>query len=294
MSLAEDTLHRSLDNATAAATNTSSFAFECPLHVFEKADAPQGKTRRIGGLISTETPDRQGETILQDGLDFADFIGSGWYNDNHTKDTAGILGYPETVRQFKRGEILPDGTVAPTNATWAEGYLLNTKKADEIWELGNALKETGRRLGFSVEGAILKRRGTGNRIIAKARVRNVAITNCPVNTDARLEVLARSLAAIELENAEILKSLTVGPTGGANVPVDTSVTGAGAGQILATEDLEKPLRVTTFKSGKRKIKKSLSDAEAIAWVMDEVPGTSFDTAQEFVALTKALKGQGIL
>jgi hypothetical protein len=154
------------------------FQFDCPLALFEKGDAPIGKQRRIAGIISTETRDRQGEVLLQNGLNFDSFLKNGWYNDNHTKDTTGILGYPESVRRFGRGEILPDGNVADTNCTWAEGYLLPTKKADEIWELGQALSQTGRRLGYSVEGKIQKRIGPNKKTVAQALVRNVAITNC--------------------------------------------------------------------------------------------------------------------
>jgi len=155
------------------------FDFEVPLSVFEKADAPKGKQRRIGGIVSLETQDRQDEIVLQRGLDFSDFRKNGWFNDNHTKDTTGIVGYPEEVQFFQRGAELPDGSVAPAQGHWVEGYLLEGyKKADEIWDLGQALQKTNRRLGFSVEGKILQRSGPKQRTIAKALVRNVAITNC--------------------------------------------------------------------------------------------------------------------
>ena len=72
------------------------FQFYTPLSFFEKADAPEGSRRRVAGLISTERKDRQDETVLQRGLDFSEFIDFGWYNDNHAKDMAGVVGYPES------------------------------------------------------------------------------------------------------------------------------------------------------------------------------------------------------
>ena len=178
------------------------FSFEVPVTFFEKADAPEGKQRRIGGIITTDAPDRQGEVVLQEGLDFSDFTANGWFNDNHSKDTDGIVGYPEIVKKFKKGEELPNGEKSKTAGHWAEGYLLKTDRGNKIWELGQALQGTGRRLGFSVEGKIVKRDGSrtiakksddgttqwvGNRI-AKAVVRNVAVTNCPVNQETGLEI----------------------------------------------------------------------------------------------------------
>ena len=43
--------------------NIMPFAFEVPVSLFEKADAPKGQQRRIGGIITTESPDRQGEIV---------------------------------------------------------------------------------------------------------------------------------------------------------------------------------------------------------------------------------------
>lgn len=270
------------------------FAFDMPLSFFEKADAEAGKQRRIGGVMSSESRDRQGEIILQRGLEFSDFIQNGWFNDNHTKDTDGILGYPESVQSYERGQVLPDGRTADTNCTWVEGYMLTEyPRADRIWQLGQALQSTGRRLGFSVEGAITQRRGPGDSIIAKAKVRNCAITNCPVNTDARLEILARSLQAIEDAGAasdEVVRAMTVGAavSGG-------PVTGQGAGAVLSREDLERELRATGVqKARRRRVQKSLTDAQAAAWARREVPGLDAQAARDFVRMTHTLHRCGIL
>ena len=170
------------DTAAGAAapfgTDAPGFRFECPVSVFKAEDKPEGKKRRIAGIISTDREDRQAERILQDGLTFDDFLAHGWMNDNHSAKTTDILGYPETVQQFKVGDTLPDGQVAEANCTWMEGFLLDTPDATKVWELARSLAKTNRRLGYSVEGQIVERTGANDSVIAKAKVRNVAITNC--------------------------------------------------------------------------------------------------------------------
>lgn len=267
------------------------FDFEVPVTFFEKADAPVGQTRRIGGLISTESRDKHGETLLQRGLDLEPFSNRGWYNDDHDKKTGAIIGIPDVVQQFAKGERLPNGQEAKTNGTWAEGYLLTSPRATEVWELGKALQATDRSLGFSVEGAINRRAGTDHKLVTKATVRNVAVTGCPVNDDSKLEVLAKSMGAFE-------KALTVGtPTTPGDAPVGPK-TGEGAGQVLGKEDLARD-KTTTDKCDddeekKKETKKSLTDSEAIAWVQDKLPAANAVAAAKIVEFTKTLKRQGRL
>lgn len=295
------------------------FQFEIPIHLFEKADAPPGQSRRIGGVISTEHPDRQGETVLQNGLDFKPFLEAGWLNDNHSKATAeGILGYPSEVKFFKKGETYPDGKPAKSNSHWVEGYLLeNWEPADKIWQLGKALQKTNRRLGFSVEGAIHRRigpktvfkksaDGKGGKwvgsTVAKATVRNVAITNCPVNTNTNLEVLAKSLQAMEAAEPDELearvavleKAMTMGPP---SVTAPTGpVTGEGAAAVQAKESLEQDEEEEKKKRKalRENLDKSLSYDEATAWVRARYPGLRPSQIGKLLELTRALKMKGRL
>ncbi len=252
------------------------FQFEVPISFFEKANAEEGFRRRIGGLVSTQSQDQEGETVLQRGLDFAYFLNKGFYNDNHDKKQTGVLGYPDHCEYVTKGHRLPDNTIAPADGHWAEGYLLEGwEPADKIWALGQALKKTSgrRRLGFSIEGTIQRRAGPGRKIIAKARVKNVAITHCPVNPETGLSILAKSL--LKAEEEEVERALSVGtPTPGA-APTGPR-TGAGAGQILTTESLEQDIKPTTY------TKRSLSKAEAVAWVLTRFPKISAGSAGRFV------------
>jgi hypothetical protein len=278
------------------------FDFEMPLEVFEKADASEGKQRRIGGLASVGTKDRQDETIIQRGLDFSDFVANGWFNDNRSKVTTDILGYPDgdtPPKYVQKGTMLPSGRIAKGDGHWVEGYLLNTEKADRIWELGQALQKTNRRLGFSVEGKIQKRIGPDNRTIAKALVRNVAITNCPVHPDARMEILAKSLVAVEQSDPdELEKMLTMGTATPGQAPTGVK-TGEGAGQVLAPESLEqdsKPPVVLKDKEDEEdeKTKKSLTDSEVRAWFKARLPKANSTQLDRVVVLTRALKRAGKL
>ena len=295
------------------------FHIEAPMFCFEKADADGGRTRRIGGIISTESPDKQGDVLIQKGLDFTDFLGNfGWINDNHSKATTDILGYPESVDQFEKGDVLPNGQTAPANCTWMEGYLLDTPKASEIWELGQALQKAGRSLGYSVEGSILKRTGPLRKHVAKAKVREVAVTKCPVNVDSGMQCLIKSLEAVEngvepelVEQlirsndvvealgrieAALEKALSMGapPAGNANPSSQGSTTGEGAGQIITGQSLDKDKKKKRKDEIEDEYEKSLTRSEAIAWAMDRIPNCTTAQAERFVRITKELKSLGRL
>lgn len=280
------------------------FDFEMPFSAFEKADAPDGTERRIGGLASVQTEDRQKETILARGLDFSDCIANGWINDNHSRETDGVVGYPEATQYYHKGEKLPDGEIAPGDGHWIEGYLLkNWERADRIWKLAKALQKTKRRLGLSVEGKIFKRIGPNKKTIAKALVRNIAITNCPVNVHARMQILAKSLQVVEQTEPDLLeRALAMGtPTPGESMTGPK--TGEGAGQVLTGESLETGKIKKQLKDKEEKDKKDKKDKgegeakksfDAVAWVQTKFPGATAVQAQRFVELTKKLKGQNRL
>lgn len=259
------------------------FRIFAPLSFFEKASAPPGRQRRIGGVISTELLDKQGEIIVQKGLDFSPFLEEGWFNDNHSKATTDVLGYPDKagLLRFQKGERLPDGSVASANGTWAEGWLLDTPKANDVWNLGQSLAKAGneRRLGFSIEGNARRRAGPGGRIVAEAVVKNVAITNCPVSHGTRLETLAKSLTALQRGEDEdtILRALTAGAAP-AEQPAATMgpKTGEGAGRILAPQSLERDdnVRFLTEDDLRGDEKKQLTKSEALAAIAARYPTCS--------------------
>ena len=162
-------------------------------------------TRRIGGYCSTQHLDRQDEIVLQKGLDFTEFADYGFFNDNHNQATAAVVGIPDKV-EFHAGK-----------GWYTTGELLKGfSRADEIWSLAKSLENTKRRLGFSIEGKVIER--DGNRIV-KAKIRNVAITNAPVNPNCSWSTLSKSFT-----NKALTVSHGRAPTSG--------------GGVLTQEDLE--------------------------------------------------------
>ncbi len=173
------------------------FAAWIPLNISKAEPSPNGgdgkpsepMTARIGGIVSMETVDQQGETLVQDGVDWSYFLSKGWFNYEHQSGPENVLGHPESVTTVR---------VGGKPATKVEGVLYLAKpKAKEIYETARAMAKAGgqRQLGFSVEGQVVERSTGNNKRIEKSRVLNVALTAHPVHPDARLEVLVRSLTA---------------------------------------------------------------------------------------------------
>ncbi len=166
------------------------FKFEVEAKTFEKAGAGGETERWIGGFVSTDHLDRQQEVLIQEGLDFKPFLKHGYYNDNHDRATGAAVGRPKTaeIRELENGH----------SGWYVEGKLYKNRRADEIWDLAKELRkdEDGERsLGYSVEGSIQDRDPENPGSVRKAIVSEVAVTRCPVNPNASLSILAKSLSA---------------------------------------------------------------------------------------------------
>lgn len=258
------------------------FQLEGTTVFFEDPLQKSGRRRRIAGVISTEQRDRQNEVVVQKGLDFRPFLETGWYNDNHGKDTDAAVGYPTRVEQFRKGQTLPNGQMAAHNCTWAEGYLLegggdNEIRADKLWKMGLALQksEGARALGFSIEGAVTKRTGSGGRTVAKAVVTNCAITNCPVNPGTKMEMLAKSLQAVQHSTVlDMEKAMSMGSPPANNASIaNIAMEGEGAGQVVTGQSLERDVKPLTDEEleARRKKNKKLSKAEAFTLLRHRLP-----------------------
>lgn len=201
------------------------FKIHIPFEVLEKSQSD----RLIGGICSTEDLDLQQERLLQDGLDFGPFLQHGWFNDNHSKDTGAAVGEPTLaeLREFSNGR----------KAWYVEGRMFETPRATEIFSLAKSLSRPGskRRLGFSVEGAVVERDPEDPRTVRKAIVREIAITRCPVNTSTELQVLTKALAV------------------------------GDQGAVLTREALEKRPKKDDEDEDDEETKKSVTATEAEAW-----------------------------
>jgi hypothetical protein len=166
------------------------FRFDVEAELFEKKNSKGETETWIGGMCTTDHMDKEGETLLQEGLDFGPFLDGGYLNDNHDKKTGGAVGVPTHVelRELAGGH----------KGHYIEGKLYSNDRAKEIKQLAEDLRRSGdpkRQLGFSVEGAILDRDPDDPKRVRRAVVREVAITRCPVNPHTSLQQLAKSLNA---------------------------------------------------------------------------------------------------
>jgi hypothetical protein len=243
------------------------FAFDVAAETFEKSDPgllESNRNRRIAGFVSTDHMDRQQETLVQEGLDFSYFLEKGWFNDNHLKETGKAVGYPEMADL----RPLPNGG---GKGWYVEGFLLKGHPpADEIWSFADSLKKSGapRKIGYSVEGAILLRDANDPRTVLKAMVREVAITRNPVNAHTGLEMLAKSLSAGHGHPA----ATTGGQPGDGGPMRVQSLEGRGKPKEEEDEDAEK------LKKKLRRMKKS----EAIEMLMQSDPRVTRNFATRVV------------
>jgi hypothetical protein len=243
----------------------------------KSSDNDQYNSRRISGIMSTERKDRQGEVLVAKGLDFSEFLSHGHFNDNHSQDTSAIVGYPEKA-EYHSNLAKFDKKLNGVQGWSCEGYVLKgTKKADAIWELALALQGVpSRNLGFSVEGKVIRRE---DKTIEKANIRNVAITNCPVNTDCSWSVLEKSFYAPDMAIKAMSAGYGVSPA---------TQSGGGA---LRTESLDSDEKKVSSMEKKKKAKlDALHKAldmdnlmNAVDIVLDKKPTWDVDAAAYLVA-----------
>lgn len=158
--------------------NPSGFQFWVPLTISKaRSEGPDDEPRRwIEGIASTEDTDLQDEIVKKVGIDFSYFLKYGYYNNDHKPGFENKVGQPTEARIEARG-------------LWTKGYLFkNHKVADAIWELANSLEasQSTRKLGFSIQGKVLRRAG---KTILKCWIQDIAITAAPINTNTWLDVV---------------------------------------------------------------------------------------------------------
>jgi hypothetical protein len=193
------------------------FKFLIDADIDLEKSSTEGK-RLIQGYASTPEVDRQGESLVQKGLDISDFVNHGFLNYDH--DSSKILGYPTS------------GTHIDAKGLWVEGELMKgVPLADEIWNVAVALKKSNapRRLGFSVEGKVMARKGSQ---ITKAKIYNCAITPNPVNVNATWEAIVKSFAG------KLDKALEAG--------YGTSPDTQANGGAFREEELERAIKVLSY------------------------------------------------
>ena len=174
------------------------FNFWCPIEPIKKAtDEETGEpVMRIGGIASTVDRDADGEILDPSGFDIQPLKESGMVNWHHQakNSPAAIIGEPSKV------ELRPEGL-------WIESDLYaSSPMACEVYELAKTLEHDSktRRLGYSIEGKVVKRGSNDknsplyNKIV-KAVITGVAVTHMPKNPHTFVNIIK---GQIDVEDVE--------------------------------------------------------------------------------------------
>lgn len=174
------------------------FNFWCPIEPIKKAtDEETGEpVMRIGGIASTVDQDADGETLDPSGFDIQPLKESGMVNWHHQakNSPAAIIGEPSKV------ELRPEGL-------WIESDLYaSSPMANEVYELAKTLEENSktRRLGYSIEGKVIKRASNDKKSplynkIVKAVITGVAVTYMPKNPHTFVNIIKGQVDADGIE-----------------------------------------------------------------------------------------------
>ena len=159
----------------------------------------QQSAYHISVVGSIESPDQENETALAKGMDFSYLRDRGFINWDHQKGPENQIGEPTDVRILPIGSV-PYYEVKPHQTghepcMLAKGVLYKgLARADATWQLMQTLAKSDngykRRLGASVEGGTLTRRGN---VLQRTIVQHMALTHKPVHGDTI--ALAKSIGA---------------------------------------------------------------------------------------------------
>ena len=235
------------------------FVFWCPLQKSEElVDPTTGEPiMRLGGIASTSDEDSDGEFLDPKGFDIRPLITSGMVNWHHQAKE-----HPDTIiGEPSKAEIRPEGLYIETD------LYPSSKVACDVWELANTLEKDSktRRLGYSIEGKVLKRKSNDKsspdfKCIEKAIITGVAITHMPKNPKTFANIIKGDIDEFneEEETKEEEKGL--------------NTENAAA---LKKESVDKKLKVTTF-----------SKAEVLEKLFQDVPGISIEKAEQIYTMLK--------
>ena len=211
------------------------FSFWCPIEKSEQiVDPTTGESvMRLGGIASTIDKDADGEFLDPKGFDIEPLMKTGLVNWHHQ-----AKGNPSTIiGEPSKGEIRKEGLYLEVD------LYPSSKVAHEVFELAEILERdsTTRRLGFSIEGKVLKRKSNDKNNpdynhIEKAVITGVAVTHLPKNPKTFANIIKGEIDDddIEEENQENENQEKKG------------LTADGNGAPLKKESVDSRLKVTTF------------------------------------------------
>lgn len=206
----------------------------------QKAHQDENGDWIVEGVASTGDTDLQDDTLVSEGLDYSYFLNKGFLKWEHEKNPKNFIGEP------LEAQIRKDGFYIKGRLYAHSPLAQEAVQAIETLEKSNAQ----RRVGFSIEGNVVKRDPRNPKKILKAVIRNVALTMQPVNTGTWAS-LVKSLASTEALSFDLDKALGTG-TGG-----EAYGTPSGDGSALREESLEqdKKNKLSLFRFIEQLVKK---------------------------------------
>lgn len=250
------------------------FVFWCPI---EKAtqrvvDPTTGEEEMVlGGIASTADKDADGEYLDPKGFDINPLLTSGLVNWHHQAkgQPATIIGEP------RKAEIRKEGLYIETV------LYPSSKIAHDVWELAQTLERDSktRRLGYSIEGKVLKRKSDDKNSpdynhIDKAVITGVAITHMPKNPKTFANIIK---GEIDDEEEEVEKDGT-----------ETSQESTSAAQAQESAGLNTDKgRALMPESVDGVKKKTFNKAEVLERLFKDIPGISIAKAEDiYIMLNK--------
>lgn len=230
------------------------FKFWCPIEKAQEVNSVGDQMWTLGGIASTIDKDSDGEFLNPNGFDIQPLLQSGLVNWHHQVkgQPAAIIGEPIEA------EIRPEGL-------WIKANLYkDSKMAREVWELAEVLEKNSRtrRLGYSIEGKVVKRKSNDKnhpdfKIIEKAIITGVAVTHQPKNPKTFANIIKGEIDnelgnGDEDEDEEVEKDLNT-----------------ENGKVLKKESVNKKIKRETF-----------SKSELIDRIFEDVPGISISKAEK--------------
>lgn len=230
------------------------FKFWCPIEKAQETiinPTTGEEVMRLGGIASTSDEDSDGEFLDPKGFDIKPLLESGMVNWHHQAkgQPATIIGEPT------KAEIRPEGLYIETE------LYPSSKIACDVWELAETLEKDSktRRLGYSIEGKVVKRKSNDKtspdyKKIIKAVITGVAVTHQPKNPQTFANIIKGEIDG-DFEDEE-------------EKALDTE-----NGKALKKESVEKKVKNQTF-----------SKAEVIERLFKDIPGISIEKAEKIHSL----------
>lgn len=243
------------------------FEFWCELNQIEKAvDEKTGEEiMLLGGIASTADEDSDGEFLDPKGFDIQPLIKSGLVNWHHQAKTnpGTIVGEPT------KAEIRKEGLYIETQ------LYPHSQVACDIWELAKTLAADSktRRLGYSIEGRVVKRKSDDPtdpdyKKIVKAIITGVAITHQPKNPKTFANIIKGEIDELEDDEEKDETRGKEEKTDDMKAALDTENAAA-----LKKESVDDSLKITTF--GK---------SETFDKIFQDIPGISISKARQIYSL----------